>query len=85
MTAWGRCQGVKLAEAVGGAATDETGGNFAGVRIEIVDVADIAVADLLVVIVVDLNERRLCRAVLGVVPAADPNGSAYSGPVGFHL
>ena len=52
----GRDQRVELAKAIGDSATVETGAQFAGVKIDIVDIADIAVIDLFVVIVLDLHD-----------------------------
>ena len=51
-----RHQRVEFAEAVGDGAAVKTGGQFAGVGIDVVDVADVAVVDLLVVVVLDLHD-----------------------------
>src|SRR5208283_398344 len=48
-------QGIELAETVGNLAAVEAGGEFAGVGIHIVDIADVAVIDLLVVVIFDLH------------------------------
>jgi hypothetical protein len=52
----GRHQRVELAESVGHGPAVEAGGEFARVCIDIYDVADIAVVDLLLVIVFDLHD-----------------------------
>jgi hypothetical protein len=52
----GRHQGVELAKAVGDRTPIETGGEFAVVRLNTVHVADVAVIDLFVVIVLDLHD-----------------------------
>jgi hypothetical protein len=52
----GRHQRVELAESVGHGPAVEAGGEFARVCIDIYDVADIAVVDLLLVVVFDLHD-----------------------------
>src|ERR1700720_4396273 len=52
----GRPQRIEFAEAVGDSAAVETGGEFASVGIDIVDVADVAVVDVFVVVVLDLHD-----------------------------
>ena len=52
----GRHQRIEFAEAVGDSAAVETGGEFASVGIDIVDVADVAVVDVFVVVVLDLHD-----------------------------
>src|SRR5438105_8794693 len=52
----GRYQRVEFAEAVGDSAAVETGGEFACVGIDIVDVAAVAVVDVFVVVVLDLHD-----------------------------
>ena len=50
-----RNQGVEFAETIGDGAPVETRGQLAFIGIDIVDIADVAVIDLLVVIVLDLH------------------------------
>src|SRR5262249_21247028 len=52
----GRHQRVKLTEAVGDGTPIEAGTEFALIKVDIHDVADIAVVDLLVVVVLDLHD-----------------------------
>ena len=52
----GRNQRVEFAEAVGDGAAVEAGGELASVGIDVVDVADVAVIDFLVVVVLDLHD-----------------------------
>src|SRR5262245_25733761 len=51
----GRNQHVKLTKSVGDGSAVETSDKFSRIRIDIVDIADVAVIDLLVVIVLDLH------------------------------
>jgi hypothetical protein len=52
----GRHQGIKFAKAVSDRSSIETGGKLTFVWIDILHVSDVAVADLLVVIVFDLHD-----------------------------
>src|SRR6202035_1065219 len=52
----GRHQRVEFAEAIGDGAAVETGGEFAGIGVDIVYIADIAVVDVSVVVVLDLHD-----------------------------
>ena len=49
-------QRVKLAEAVGHRAPVEAGLDFASLGIDVVDIADVAVVDFLVVVILDLHD-----------------------------
>ena len=49
-------EGIEFAEAICDGAPVEAGGELAVVRIDIVDVADVAVIDFLVVVVLDLHD-----------------------------
>ena len=52
----GRHQRIELAEPVGDAAAVESGRELSRVGVDIVDVTDVAVVDLLVVVVLDLHD-----------------------------
>jgi hypothetical protein len=52
----GRDEGVELAEAVGDSPPIEAGDELAGIGVHIVDGADVAVVDLLVIVVLDLHD-----------------------------
>src|SRR5262249_38327916 len=52
----GRHQRVKFAKAVGHGTSVETGGELAGVGINIVDIANVAVVNVFVVVVLDLHD-----------------------------
>ena len=52
----GRDQRVELAEAVGHRAPVEARLEFARLGVDVVDIADVAVVDLLVVVVLDLHD-----------------------------
>ena len=52
----GRNQRVELAEAVGDRTPVEAGVEFAGFRIDVINIADVAVINLLVVVILDLHD-----------------------------
>src|SRR5713226_4143485 len=52
----GRHQGVELAKAVGDGAAIEAGRKLCRLGVHIVDVADVAIVDVLVVVVLDLHD-----------------------------
>ena len=51
-----RYQGVELAKAVGDRTAVEADIEFAGVGIDVVDIADVTVIDVLVLVVLDLHD-----------------------------
>jgi hypothetical protein len=71
-----RDQRVEFAEAVGNGAAVETGGEFADLGVDIVDVADVAVVDFLVVVV------SICM-ILSPGAKVQPKRSTLRSPAGF--
>jgi hypothetical protein len=52
----GRNEGIKFAKSVGDGSAVEADGQFAGSKVDVIDVPDIAIINLLIVVVLDLHD-----------------------------